>query len=254
MPTIFRTNNPTKVLDIDKGAVLLRIIRDGEYRSFFIEKLEQDSIQLPKSVKIACIATAGPTVQYFEMGTLGKVDYGTYGLNEIGDGAAIRFRVIFYDPDSARILASADNVRSSEDQGPTPSLISIEPTSLGGPIWVLEMPADVGENQPTLLVEQRLFPFSQAVVTDKTFLAFVLPEVVRQIAMFIAKLDVAEDSDESWALSWLKFFRSMGISSFIGEEEDQNKWAEECVKAFCSRGNMHAILDNLIVGEGGISK
>jgi hypothetical protein len=250
MPTIFRTNNPTKVQRIDKAAISLRIIRNGESRSFYIERLDHATIQLPSIIRIGCLAIAGQTVQYFDLGTVEKTNFGTFELSEIAEGAAVRFRLMFYDPETAKILASAENIRSSDEDSPSPSLISIEPTNLGGPIWRLELPPDTGDAQPTLLVEQKLFPFAKAVMTDKNFLALVLPEAVRQIATSVARLNPDSDSDECWTAAWDKFFKSLGVSEKESQDDEASTWIDDCVKAFCRRGNMVSILEKTILGEG----
>lgn len=254
MPTIFRTNNPTKVIRIDKSAISLRVIKHDDMRTFHVDKLDRTVIQLPSDVRVACLAIAGQNVQYFELGTLSDVDFRSYALSEIGDSAALRFRVMFYDAISARIVGCAENIRSADEDGPTPSLLSIQPADLGGPLWKLELPEDSGESQPTLLVEQKVFPVAKSVATDRTFLAYVLPEVVRQIAASVARLDADPESDESWIVSWDRFLRSINSTERTDGEDHHLEWIDNCVKAFCRRGQMLSILEKQMFAEEGNAK
>lgn len=249
MPTISRTSNPTKVGEIPKGALSIRVAKmpDADAaRTFFVEHFDRSQISFPPTTKIACVATAGQTAQYFELGSVGQPDTKAMPLSELASDASIRFRVVFYDVESSRILATADNIRAVDEDSSSPSLVSIQPAPLDGPLWKLDMPNEGADDHPVLLVEERLFSSSRAAVAHPMFVSFVLPEVVRAIAAKVVEYDA--DDEGSWLASWVRFFSSINPNS-VDESSDYGEkeiWIDDCVKAFCRRGQMASSIEAVL--------
>lgn len=82
------------------------------------------------------------------------------------------------------------------------------------------------------------------------FVSFVLPELARAVARRIVTegIDDTEDAS-SWLTPWVRFFASINPgaldegSSDVGDDE---KWIDECVKAFCRRGQMALSIDAVL--------
>jgi hypothetical protein len=251
MPTISRTNNPTKVEKIEKGAISIRVAKPvgtTAAKMFYVEHFDRNRIALSPAVKVACVATAGQTAQYFELGTVGELNSSALSLTELATDAAIRFRIIFYDSDFSRIKASADNIRAVDDDGSSPSLVSIEPVPLGGPLWNLELADVTSEVAPVLLVEERLFGTAKAAIGNSSFLSFVLPEVMRKIATVVSENTDRLEDEGSWLAPWRKFFLSINPSApdEFSDNDDHSVWINQCVKAFCRRGQMSASLEAVL--------
>jgi hypothetical protein len=243
MPTISRTSNPTKVSAIQKGAISIRVAKMlgiDAARTFFVEHFERSQISFPPTTKVACIATAGQTAQYFELGSVEQLDTKAMALSELATDASIRFRVVFYDVESSRILAAADNIRTVDEDSSSPSLVSIQPFPLDGPLWKLEVPDSGADDHPVLLVEEKLFSSAKAAVAHPMFVSFVLPEVVRSIAARVADEETEPSDEGSWLAPWVRFFSSINANSLadLSDFTDKEKWVDECVKAFCRRGQM----------------
>lgn len=250
MPTISRTNNPTKVEQIEKGAISIRIAKPigANAKTFYVEHFDRSRIALEPSVKVACVATAGQTAQYFELGTVGELNSKALPLTEIATDASIRFRIVFYESDASRIKASADNIRAADEDDSSPSLVSIEPVQLEGPLWKLELADINSEVAPVLLVEERLFTTAKAAVGNPSFLSFVLPAVMRSIATVVSEnVDHLED-EGSWLAPWNRFFTSINPNApdEFSDNEDHSVWIDQCVKAFCRRGQMAASIDAVL--------
>lgn len=256
MPTISRTTNPTKVSSIQKGVISIRVAKMlgiDAAKTFFVEHFDRSQISLPPATKVACIATAGQTAQYFELGSVEQLDTKAMALSELATDASIRFRVVFYDVESSRVLAAADNIRTVDEDSSSPSLVSIQPAPLDGPLWKLEMPDLGADDHPVLLVEEKLFCSAKAAVAHPMFVSFVLPEVVRCIATKLIEADTDSIDEGSWLAPWFRFFSSINANPLadLSDSVDQEKWINECVKAFCRRGQMATSIDAVLAEATG---
>ena len=253
MPTISRTNNPTKVETVGKDAISIRVSKvpgSDVARTFFVEHFVRNQLNVPPATRVACVAAAGQTTQYFELGTVDHLDIKAHSLTELATDASIRFRVLFYEGDSSKILAAANNVRAVDDDTSSPSLVSILPVPLDGPLWKLELSDTSSDMRPVLLVEEKLFSSAKAAAASPMFVSFVLPELVRAVARRIVdeEIDEAEDAS-SWLTPWVRFFASINpnaLNSGSTDVGDDEKWIDECVKAFCRRGQMALSIDSVL--------
>lgn len=254
MPAISRTSNPTGVLPVDSNALSLRVMkgaRPGDPKTFFLERFSPEKAGLLPSLTVSCIATAGQTSQYFEMGTVASVDLSPKSLTELATDAALRFRVIFCEYDS-RIVAAIDNVRALDDSQLSQSLISIEPGELNGPLWKLEMSDVVSESLPVIHVEQKLFASAKAAAANEQFVSYVLPEALRQIATKVATEWDDLDREGSWLGRWADFLEGIHPADLDDAENDgRTAWADQCVELFCRRGHMAMALASVLADAGG---
>lgn len=251
MPTISRTSNPTKVEKLAKGALSIRVGKvpgAAATRNFFVEHFDRDQIGLPPATSVACVAAAGQTTQYFELGTVDQLQTRSFALTELATDASIRFRILFYDFETSKVLASADNIRAVDENSSSPSLVSIEPAPLNGPLWKLELPDAGADDRPVLLVEEKLFSSAKAAVAHPMFLSFVLPEVVRSVASKVAEENAETSDEDSWLAPWVRFFSSINSKELDDSSEkiDKEEWVDECVKAFCRRGQMAASIEAVL--------
>lgn len=253
MPTISRTNNPTKVESVGKEVISIRVSKvpgSDAARIFFVEHFERNQLNLPSATRVACVAAAGQTTQYFELGTVDKLDIKAHALTELATDASIRFRVLFFEADSSKILAAADNIRAVDDDTSSPSLVSIQPVPLEGPLWKLELSDSGSDSRPVLLVEEKLFSSAKAAAAHPMFVSFVLPEVVRAIARRIVSEEIDDvDDASSWLTPWVRFFTSINpgaLDPSSSDVEDDEKWLDDCVKAFCRRGQMALSIDAVL--------
>lgn len=252
MPSINRTTNPTGVIRVDSGAISLRVIkgvRPGDPKSFFIERFSAQRAGLLGSLRIGCLATAGQTSQYADLGSVASPDVTPKQLNELANDSALRFRVIFFEPLDAKIVAAADNIKALDDSELSQSLVSIQPGELSGPLWKLELSESSSENLPVVHVEEQLYPSAKVAAMNPQFVSFVLPEVLRQIATRVALEWDDIDREGSWLGRWSEFLENLNPNSIVElEEEKRLDWADECVELFCKRGHMIAAL-NVVLSE-----
>ena len=257
MPAINRRNNPTNAISLPKESVTIQVNRalpGDPAKSFHVERLGIDDLHLDSALRIGCLAKAGKSVQYFSLGTVGNPDRSVKFLTDLAQDKPTRFRVTVFEELTGKIAADVDNINVLDDDSDAPSLVDIYPVSLEGPLWRLEFEADTSEINPVLLVEKKLFPSGRAAVSDKTFVAMVFPEVMRQIAARVAdNRDALADDDGSWMSLWRDFFDQLnpGSSAEPDADDDKDRWVEQCVKAFCKRPQILRVITSVVDEDKG---
>ncbi|WNH54499.1 hypothetical protein [Stenotrophomonas oahuensis] len=251
MKQISRRTNPTGLHEVDRKNFCVRVADDEKLgRVFWLESFDQKAAGVSTDTQIHCIASAGTTEQYFSLGDAGSYVRTQQAINELARDKPLKFRFVFNQPGQNRLCAFADGVRptdESEDLGS--SLVDILPAELGGPIWTLELPANSADadSKPCILVEQRVYRTAGAAVRSHAFTAFVMPEVMRQVALCIAQNPAELESEDSWVGRWKGFIEHLGAGHPPEEDEgDPAEWADSVTKRFCTVGHMRAQLDNLI--------
>jgi hypothetical protein len=251
MKQISRRTNPTGLHEVDRKNFCVRVAFDGKLgRVFWLESFDQKSAGVAIDSQIHCIASAGATEQYFSLGDAGGFVRTQQAINELARDRPLRFRFVFNMPGQYRLCAFADGVRptdESEDLGS--SLVDILPAELGGPIWTLELPTtgDDADSKPCILVEQSVYRTAGAAVRSHAFTAFVMPEVMRQVALRIAQNPAELEGEDSWIGRWNGFIEHLGAGHPPEEDEgDPAEWADSVVKRFCAIGHMRAQLETLV--------
>jgi hypothetical protein len=251
MPAISRTTNPTRVKRLEKTRASVRILKgsgDGVPRTLVIDRLDLTKSGLAPDTQIACVVNAGLTAQYFELGSVARVDLREHALPELALGSGTIVRIIFYEAAAARIVASIDGIRPLSNEADSSSLVSIQPDSLDGPLWRLELGPPTGEENPLLLVEETLFGNAKAAAASPTFIAMVLPEVVRQIARRVIEEGADDCDDACWTSRWHRFLEALHPR---GDIADNDSWIDGCVTAFCARGRVAALIEQAKISVGG---
>ena len=256
MRAINRKNNPTGLISVDSSVLSIRVnkgMRPSDPKTFSVERFVVNKAGLLGSLHVACLAMAGQTAQYIELGTVAQIDKRPKPLSELASDAAVRFRVIFYEAHNSRIVGAAENVRPLDEDDSSHSLVSIQSGKLDGPLWKLELSDATSENHPVVHVEEQLFGSAKAAAANYEFVAFVLPEVFRQIAARIAREYEQVDADASWMGKWIEFFNTMNPTSLedLAEGDRLDDWIDACVEQFCQRGNMAIALNAMLADARG---
>ncbi|MBX8607112.1 hypothetical protein K5D65_07925 [Pseudomonas cichorii] len=258
MGQITRTTNPTGLKQIDKKLFLVRVVDGGEGgRSFWLESFDYKAAKFDRSVNVGCVAHAGSTEEYFDLGPVSDLKKTSFSLQAIATDKPLRFRFIFNTPGDPLLVGYADGVRALDEAGNLGgSLVDIEPSSLYGVGWKVELPEGAGSgDKPNVLVERTLFPTAASAVNHPWFGVLVMPEVMRQIAMAIAKNPDWLDDVETWIAPWADFINALGVSFPLDLDDDiysQQSWADEVVRKFAAKGIFrHHMAQAIIEMEGG---
>ena len=206
---------------------------------------------------MGCIAHAGSTEEYFDLGLLSDFKKAPTSIRAIATDKPLKFRFIFNNPGESLLVGYTDGVRALDEAGNLgSSLVDIEPTSLHGIAWKIVLPEGTGAGEkPNVLVERSLFPTAASAVNHPWFGVLVMPEVMRQIAMAIAKDPEWLDDFETWIAPWAEFITALGVSPPEFEDDDisaQQVWADEVVLKFATKGIFkHHMAKASVAMEGG---
>ncbi|CAH0226006.1 Oxidoreductase [Pseudomonas sp. IT-194MI4] len=243
MGQITRTTNPTGLKQIDKKHFVVRVRDDvSDGRVFWLDSFDYVAAKLDPSVQMGCIVHAGRTEEYFDLGPSCDFKKTPMSIRALATDKPLKFRFIFNNPGESLLVGYTDGVRALDEAGNLgSSLVDIEPIDLHGIAWTLVLPEGTGTGEkPNVLVERSLFPTAGAAANHPWFGVLVMPEVMRQIAMAIAKTPSALDDAETWIAPWKDFITAMGVnppSDTTGDDiSDQQDWAEEVVKKFAAKG------------------
>jgi len=243
MPKISRTTNPTSLHELDAKifSVRLQTGKDGK-RVFWLERFDFPASGLAPGLNLACVAHAGSTEEYFQLGKIESPDVTPHFINELAGDRPLKFRFVVYENGNPRLTAFADNIRAIDEAGMLgDSLVDIEPSDLQGAAWRLVIPeVKPGADKPVLQVERQLFPTAAAAAKDRWIAVLVMPEVMRQIADVIAKnIDCLEDQ-EVWISGWAEYLASFGLDELPDNADDVgvSQWVDAVVSSFCAKPAM----------------
>lgn len=243
MPKISRTTNPTSLQELDAKYFSVRTqTHTNGKRSFWLERFDFANCRLPPGLRLACVAHAGSTEEYFELGPIESPVHAVNPINELATDRPLKFRFVVYEQGNPRLIAFADNIRAIDEAGTLgDSLVDIEPADLGGATWRLDIPEiKPGADKPVLLVERQLFPTAQAAARDPWIGVLVMPEVMRQIASAISQNSGSLDDPEVWVSAWAEYLGNLGVGDLAEDADDTGKaqWVEDVVAAFCAKPSM----------------
>lgn len=243
MGQITRTTNPTGLKQIDKKHFVVRVKDDSPNgRVFWLDQFDHAAANLEPAVQFSCVAHAGSTEEYFELGSVSAFNKVPMSLRGLATDKPLKFRFIFNHPGESLLIGYTDGVRALDEAGKLgSSLVDIEPANLNGIAWKLVLPEGTGAGEkPNVLVEKALFPTATSAANHPWFGVLVMPEVMRQIAMSIAENPSALDDSESWIAPWADFISALGVEPPVEFEEDdtlaQIAWADEVVAKFAAKG------------------
>ncbi|MEB0075835.1 hypothetical protein QN386_15745 [Pseudomonas sp. CCI3.2] len=243
MGQITRTTNPTGLKQIDKKHFVVRVRNDASNgRVFWLDSFDYSAAKLEPSVQMACIAYAGSTEEYFDLGPLSDFKKTSTSIRAIATDKPLKFRFIFNRPGESSLVGYADGVRALDETGNLgSSLVDIEPADLNGIAWKLMLPEGTGAGEkPNVLVERSLFPTAASAANHAWFCVLVMPEVMRQVAMAISQAPSSLDDSESWISSWKEFITVLGVDYPTHSEDDDisvlQDWAEGVVEKFAAKG------------------
>ena len=243
MGQITRTTNPTGLKQIDKKHFVVRVKEDDRGgRVFWLDQFDHAAANLDPSVKLGCVAHAGSTEEYFELGTVSAFNKAPLSLRGLATDKPLKFRFIFNKPGESMLIGYTDGVRALDEAGKLgSSLVDIEPSSLHGIAWKLTLPEGTGTGEkPNVQVEKSLFPTAASAANHPWFGVLVMPEVMRQIAVSIAKNPSALEDSESWIAPWADFIAALGVEppAEFGEDDTlaQLAWVEAVVDRFAAKG------------------
>lgn len=170
----------------------------------------------------------------FACGTVGNLNVPSrMELSDIDLGGAIRFRVLVIEPDSGRILGSAEGLRPAKS-GESPDrqpLLTLRETNLGPELWRIDVDPRVG---PVLSVNNLVSGLAVQIRSTPLLQGLVLPHAFRMILQQLGA-EGEEEGDDLWGDDWRRFLKEIGMPA-DPEDTDPDSiddWIDSAVRAFC---------------------
>ncbi len=123
-------------------------------------------------------------------------------------------------------------------------ILPVEYRSLGEELWKLQLQPD---DFPVILVNDRDdFDVKGTLTSDKTVMAFVLPDVLRQALVHLHQNQ--DSTDHEWVETWKQWVHLHGseLPPIEAEKEEILGWADECVSSFAKNNRL---LSNLVLQD-----
>ncbi len=154
-------------------------------------------------------------------------------LSDIDRGGAIRFRLLIIEPQSGRILGSAEGLRPARS-GESPDrqpLLPLRETNLRGELWRIEVDARTG---PVLCVNNTIPALAAQIRSVPLLQGLVLPHAFRMILWELSPTG-EEEGDDLWGDDWRKFLRQIGVPSEPEDDDPDSieEWVDLGVRSFC---------------------
>jgi hypothetical protein len=196
---------------------------------------------LPAESPIILEVSRRTTLEQFRMGTVGAtVSVVDASFNEFTNvaGAQARLKVVSAASEAhGRLLAVAEGIQvvgAGSQPGESNPLILFRPsTGLNQEVWFL----DLEEEIPTVLLNESIDDWF-GLATSSMFVAFVYPELVRRVALWVAADFDAADEAGTVRARWVRFLNRLGTPlSEIARDEGSAvaAWADECASSFSIR-------------------
>ncbi|HDS1633188.1 TPA: hypothetical protein QEL43_002846 [Stenotrophomonas maltophilia] len=251
MKQISRRTNPTGLNEVDRRHFSLRLSDDGKSdRTFWLERFDFKAAGIPSEAHISCVATAGTSEQYFQLGQASNFNRAASAVSELVRDKPLRFRFVFHMPGEKKLIGFADGVRAIDESGNLGgSLVDIFPADLNGPVWELDLPIANAEAsaKPCIMVERTIFPTATVAVNHHWFVALVMPEVMRRVALRIAEDPGSLENDDTWTGTWKAYINQLGVDAPPDDEGDRiDEWAASVVQRFAATGQLRHQIDRLI--------
>lgn len=211
-----------------------------------VERIDYVAAAIEPGTQVACIARAGSTEEYVELGPVESASVKPVGIAHLAADSPLRFRFVFFRQGEPRLVAYCDGVRAEDEAGRLgASLVDIEPADLGGPAWKLVLPgADAGVEKANLLVERSIFPTAQSAARHPWFGVLVIPEVMRQVASAAAREPDALEDSGSWLSQWGEFLSKLDVDPPVSDMDDiaMGAWVDEVVQRFTANSGYRSSL------------
>jgi hypothetical protein len=176
-----------------------------------------------------------------------------FDISSMGDSEGLRFRVLVVEPESCRLLGSAEGIYANDNQDnetPQRSLLPIVMRDLHGGIWELD---DV-RGTPTLALDINLGTKQE--LKSSPVLSAILPGVIRAILVSAVYEEGSAgnetDMDSGGSLGmWLNLAEKWaGCPPPTNSEHFEiDDWAGNAVTGFCREKKLRAQLASYIIQE-----
>jgi hypothetical protein len=200
-------------------------------KQFQINKLDLATYRFDGDERVFIIARAGNTSRRYDVGTVNAWSHEPHDLSDLDSSQVTRFRILIRKGNSAKLIATAENLRCAVD-GDIESLLPIVCTDLGQRLWKVV----IDDEGAILQCNDRIFPSGASAESYVPFRTLVLPEALRQVLEYVARDPERINAEGSVWIEWGTWMRQLGIEVPPPEDEDQRSaWVVESTGRFCDQ-------------------
>jgi hypothetical protein len=244
MPRLTTLSNPTGITDLDKKCVSILVDDQVKKSTYSLVRLELGATKLPADTRVVVIARRGNSEVRTVHGPLSAYDKGLIDVSDLSTDGVWVFRVLFVSPNSAKLLASVENIRPG-GLGNSDSLIALEAADLGQVPWELRVLEQ--EGRAIIRFNRDVYASPASVEADPHFACLVYPEAIRQLAQWHTR-DPATLDEPHWE-PFKAYIAMLGVAAELTEsDEDKENWCREVVASFCGRSRSADQLRQLVRG------
>lgn len=255
------TLNFTGRQDIDRSLVRVGIREDDGKVLLDVMDLDLSGLHLPGSAAVAVEAyrqTVKVRVPCGSVSAIEKPKDVHLSAFDIADNIQLRVRVIGSEGTShGKVLAVADHLRGKAEADPdSEPLLKLQRAELGDLVWKFGIDGD----RPILYINKYLQNHDR-LINSEQFKALVLPEFVRQVALWVAQgMDDSQDP-HSTISHWITYFVNIDVDlSYLDEIRELDPvdptsasvmelWAAQAASTFASKIGSLALLNGRYASE-----
>lgn len=239
MASLQRRLNSTQRIRITRDRVSIQLEEPATPAAFPTASatVSLKDFTLPGDAVVAIEAYYRNSSMRFACGTVAAIEVpNRMELTDIDRGGAVRFRLVIVEPETGRILASAEGLRPTRTgDGPEKQpLLPLLERDLGEQLWRVDIDERSG---PTLLVNNRLLGLAADLRASPLVQGLILPHALGMILQELGSPG-EEEGDDEWGNDWRRFLDDLGVPLEPDEydsETGKQQWVRDAVEAFCER-------------------
>lgn len=239
-------------IEILQNDITANIMGDGLDRTCNLE-FDLDKYHFPDFARIqSSIQYKGRKITT-EHGTVGKpYNSKPISLSSLPETNLYAISLSVYNPmngiDKGRHFGVVFDVKfqACEDQtGRVKTLLPFNWVEMGNTPFRVSF--DVGQTGFPTLEMNKLLGHPNDIVSDPSFLCYVLPSSIRTVLERIMFMDESESSMSTWIKGWTNFFKNdlgilnmptTGLEGSFELSPEQQDWIDDCVEKFCLSKNV----------------
>lgn len=200
--------NYTNRIEIPNDLIRIDDASTQAQNQLIVRSIDLSAYEFPEDALILLSAQRYYMYQRFDLGHPAEPATGTpvkLDFFESAGLADVTFRLLIVNAND-KILGSSRPFKIPAVGRQVTPLLDMQVRDIGQEVWQLELDEESG---PLLVVNSRIQD-PQGVVDNPLFITYVLPMLVKQIAMWIMSTEI-DDDPNSVPGKWIRYFTDMGV-------------------------------------------
>ena len=221
MTRIAFKSNPTDLKFIDKKNITISINRDSmsNIESFSVIKVDLEGLTLPPDAQLSLFAYSKWAEKRSELGSVSRPEFKKNINFEDVEPIGATFRLIVKKKDEHLLLATCEKIRPSTDDIDYEGILHTDTEDIGEKIFELRLDSDT---MPTIVFSnrRRLNLMQKVRDRDPMIRAYVLPQVIESVLVYLKIHPAVDDDPSHWQNKWLNYIAEKTSNPDFEFEED----------------------------------